>query len=58
MALSQLGDEMLNAAKGKKQKEALRAVAFAYHDYAKLIPNIIPIYGRKKNDNVLFSIFS
>ncbi len=35
LALSQLRDEMLDAAAQKKQGEVLRAIAFSYYSYAK-----------------------
>lgn len=51
-ALSQLSDEMLNAAKGKEQGEALRAIAFSYHDYAKQNPEMYRIIMRVPHSNL------
>lgn len=43
LALSRLRDEMLNAAAEKKQREALRAIAFSYYSYAKQNPEMYRI---------------
>lgn len=40
LALSRLSDKMVNAAKGKEQGEALRAIAVSYYDYAKQNPEM------------------
>lgn len=43
MALNQLSDRMLNAAKGKERGDALRAVAAAYREYVKQNPEMYQI---------------
>ena len=52
LALSQLSDEMLHAATGKKPEDALRAIAFSYRDYAKRNPEMYRIIMRVPHSNL------
>ena len=52
LALSRLRDEMLDAAAEKKQGEALRAIAFSYHSYAKQNPEMYRIILKVPHSNL------
>lgn len=52
LALSRLRDEMLDAAAQKKQGEALRAIAFSYHSYAKQNPEMYRIILKVPHSNL------
>lgn len=52
LALSQLSDEMMNAVKGKKRGEALRAIASSYYDYAKQNPEMYRIIMKVPHSNL------
>ncbi len=52
MALSQLSDKLLSGAKGKTKEEALRGIAFSYHDYVKQNPEMYRIIMKVPHSNL------